>query len=96
MKTTYIMRYDSFEFLVMSFNLTNAPSIFCTMMNQHFKEHLDKSMVVYLDDIMVCNMMLEEHIRHLCIIFEILQKNNLNIKMEKCYFTEKGILFLGH
>ncbi|KAA0053609.1 reverse transcriptase [Cucumis melo var. makuwa] len=50
-KTTCVTRYGAFEFLVMSFGLTNAPATFCTLMNQVFHDYLDKFVVVYLDDI---------------------------------------------
>ncbi|KAJ8459552.1 hypothetical protein OPV22_032478 [Ensete ventricosum] len=64
-KTTCVTRYGAFEFLVMPFGLTNAPATFCTLMNQLFKEYLDKFEVVYLDDIVVYSQTLEEHVRHL-------------------------------
>ncbi|CAL9084794.1 unnamed protein product, partial [Musa textilis] len=95
-KTTCVTKYGAFEFLVMPFDLTNAPATFCTLMNQLFKESLDKFMVVYLDDIVVYNRTLEEHIEHLRIIFKVLRKNTLFMKREKCYFTQMEILFLGH
>ena len=45
----------------MSFGLTNAPTIFCTLMNQVFHEYLDKFVVVYLDKIMVSNASMEDN-----------------------------------
>ena len=44
-------RYGSFEFFVMPFELCNALANFCTVMNDMFRPFLDKSVVVYLDDI---------------------------------------------
>ncbi|KAL4030901.1 hypothetical protein IC575_009155 [Cucumis melo] len=60
-KTTCVTRYGAFEFLVMSFGLTNAPATFCTLMNQVFHDYLDKFVVVYLDDIVVYSTTMEEH-----------------------------------
>jgi hypothetical protein len=48
-----LTRYGSFEFLVIPFGLCNAPTTFCTSMNNVLRPFLDKSMVVYLDDIVV-------------------------------------------
>ena len=56
-------------------------------MNQLFKEYLDKFVVVYLDDIVVYNQTLKEHVQHLRIIFKVLKENTLLVKREKCYFA---------
>lgn len=50
-KTICVTRYDSYEFLVMPFKLTNAPITFCTLMNHVLQLFLDKFVVLYLDDI---------------------------------------------
>ena len=68
-KTTCVTRYGAFEFLVMPFGLTNAPATFCTLMNQVFHDYLDKFVVIYLDDIMVYSSSLEEHEKHLRLVF---------------------------
>ena len=52
-KTTCVTRYGSYEFLVMSFGLTNAPTTFCNLMNDVLFDYLDAFVVVYLDDIVV-------------------------------------------
>ncbi|KAL0541779.1 hypothetical protein IC582_021836 [Cucumis melo] len=95
-KTTCVTRYGAFEFLVMSFGLTNAPATFCTLMNQVFHEYLDKFVVVYLDDIVVYSMTMEEHRDHLQKVFQKLKENQLYVKREKCSFAQERINFLGH
>ena len=74
-KTTCVTRYEAFEFLVMPFGLINAPATFCTLMNQVFHDYLDKFVVFYLDDIMVYSSSLEEHEKHLRLVFERLREN---------------------
>ena len=59
-KPTCATRYGVFKFLVMPFDLTNAPITFFTLMNQVFHEYLDKFVVVYLDDIVVYITTMEE------------------------------------
>nr|GEY07583.1 uncharacterized protein [Tanacetum cinerariifolium] len=49
-KTTCFTQYGSYEFLVMSFGLTNAPATFCTLMNKLFHMFLDKFVVVLRDN----------------------------------------------
>ncbi|XP_062021178.1 uncharacterized protein LOC133737687 [Rosa rugosa] len=95
-KTACVTRYGAFEFLVMSFGLTNAPATFYTLMNQVFQDYLDKFVVVYLDDIVVYNSTLEEHVEHLKLVFQQLRDNQLYVKSEKCSFAQVTIKFLGH
>ncbi|GMI70618.1 hypothetical protein HRI_000731100 [Hibiscus trionum] len=95
-KTACVTRYGSFEFLVMSFGLTNAPTTFCTLMNKVLQPFLDQFVVVYLDDIVIYSKSLVEHVEHLRQVFEVLRQNKLYVKEEKCSFAQKEVHFLGH
>jgi hypothetical protein len=50
-KTAFSTRYRLYEYLVMSFGLTNAPAYFMYLMNSVFMSELDKFLVVFIDDI---------------------------------------------
>ena len=95
-KTTCVTRYNSYEFLVMPFRLTNAPTTFYTLMNKIFHPYLDKYVVVYLDDIVIYSNTLKEHIEHLRKVFKILKQNELYVENEKCSFAKEDVSFLGH
>jgi hypothetical protein len=65
-KTAFTMRYRLYEYLVMSFGLTNALAHFMYLMNSVFMPELDKFVVVFIDDILVYLKgaeELEEHLR---------------------------------
>ena len=94
-KTTFTMRYGLYEYTVMSFGLTNAPTYFMYLMNKVFMEFLDKFMV-FIDDILVFSKMEEEHAEHLRLVLKKLREHRLYAKRSKCEFWLKKVSFLGH
>src|SRR3954463_9976184 len=96
LKTTFITRYGSYEYTVMSFGLTNAPATFSRLMNYIFMEYLDKFVVVYLDDILIYSKNEEEHVKHLCLILAKLREHKLYAKYSKCEFWLPKVTYLGH
>jgi hypothetical protein len=69
-KTAFSTRYGLYEYLVMSFGLTNAPAHFIYLMNSVFMSDLDKFAVVFIDDILIHFKSEEEHARHLHVILQ--------------------------
>jgi hypothetical protein len=69
-RTTFSMRYGLYEYLVMSFGLTNALAHFMYFMNSVFMPELDKFVVVFIDDILVYLKNMEEHEEHLHIVLQ--------------------------
>jgi hypothetical protein len=80
----------------MSFRLTNASAYFMYLMNKVFMEHLDKFVVVFINDILVFSKMEEEHEKHLRLVLEKLRSNKLYAKFSKCEFCLTKVPFLGH
>jgi hypothetical protein len=68
LKTAFVSRYGLYEFMVISFGLTNALTYFMYMMNKVFMEYLDKFIVVFIDDTLVYSRSEEEHEGHLRLI----------------------------
>ena len=85
-----------FEPLVMFFGLTNSPATFQTMMNDIFIELIDDQVViVYMDDILIFTETLEHHREVVSKVLELLEKNKLYLKAEKCEFEKEKIEYLG-
>ncbi|KAK8942729.1 hypothetical protein KSP39_PZI009417 [Platanthera zijinensis] len=95
-RTAFRTRYGHFEFLVMSFGLTNAPSAFMDMMNRIFRDYLDKFIIVFIDDILVYSKTREEHATHLRLTLSTLRQHQLYAKLAKCEFWLDRVAFLGH
>ena len=95
-KTAFTSRHGHFEWLVLPMGLTNAPAEFMKMMEDTFREQLNKSVLVFLDDILVFSRTLEEHEQHLRAALQQLRAKKLYGKLSKCSFFRSEVEFLGH
>ena len=96
LKMAFRSRYGPYEFLVMSFCLNNAPTIFMELMNRFYKEFLNTFVIVFIDDILVYSKSEAEHEEHLRKVLVILRTQRLYAKFSKCEFWLSEVAFLGH
>ncbi|KAL0553649.1 hypothetical protein IC582_007549 [Cucumis melo] len=95
-KTAFCSRYGRYEFIVMSFGLTNASAVFMDLMNRMFKDFLDTFIIVFVDDILIYSKTEAEHEKQLHKVLETLRANKLYAKFFKCEFWLKKVTFLDH
>jgi len=85
-KTTFQTRYNNYEFVVIPFGFTNAPTTFVCLMNSVLHPYLDKFFIVFIDDILIYSKNEEEHAEHLAIMLRFLREHQLYSKLRKCNF----------
>nr|GEZ78081.1 hypothetical protein [Tanacetum cinerariifolium] len=95
-KIAFRTHHGHYEFLVMSFGLSNAPSTFQATMNHIFRLVLCKFVLVFFDDILVYSTSWELHLQHLETVFSIIESNCFFAKQSKCKFGSSSVSYLGH
>jgi len=95
-KTAFITRQGLFEATVMYFGFFNAPATFQSMMNNILGDLICIQLVmVYLDNILIFGTCLKEHRQLVKEVLKRLQFNDLYAKVEKCFFEQSSIKYLG-
>ena len=95
-KTAFVTSQGLFEYNVLPMGLCNSPGVFMALMNDTFREYLDKFVLVFLDDIIVYSDTLEDHERHLRLALQRLREQRLCAKLSKSALCHTEVEFLGH
>jgi hypothetical protein len=90
------MRYGHYEFVVVPFVLTDAPTTFMCLNNGVLRKYLSKFFLVFVDGILVYSKTREEHEEHIKMVLQVLRENQLYSKFSKCDLFQKEIHYLGH
>ncbi len=78
----------------MSFELTNISTTYQEIINNILRQHLNRFVIIYLNDIMIYLKILKEHVSYVFKVLKYLDKKNLHLKLKKCEFHQKEIDFL--
>ena len=94
-KTTFKTRWGLYEFLAMPFGVTNAPAQFMNMMTDVLGEHLDKFVLVFLDNVLIYSPNPQGHVEHLQNVLGNLRDHQLYAKSSKCEILKTSLGLLG-
>jgi hypothetical protein len=84
--TTFKIKYDTYKYLMMFFELINESSIFQNFMNDILMNYLDEFVIIYLNDIIVYSNSKKKHIQHVQKILQRLREANIQVDVNKCEF----------
>ena len=85
-----------YEFRVMPFGLSGAPATFLKAMNTTLYSLLRKCVLVFFYEIRIFSKIAEEHVHHLRLVFELLRRDQWQVKRSKCSFMQRQLRYLGH
>jgi hypothetical protein len=95
-KTIFNTHQSYYEFKVILFGLTNALATFQPLMNQVLEPFLRKFVLVFFNDMLIYNSILELHMHYMRKVLEVLRSNHLYAKRSKLSLYEKHVEYLGH
>ncbi|KAJ9545671.1 hypothetical protein OSB04_025378, partial [Centaurea solstitialis] len=95
-KTAFMTDKGIYCYKVMPFGLKNAGSTYQRLVNRMFKDHLGRTMEVYIDDMLVKSERSQDHIQHLKQSFDILREYKMKLNPTKCSFGVHAGKFLGY
>ncbi|CAM8951273.1 unnamed protein product [Rhodiola kirilowii] len=90
-KTAFHMHDGHYEFVVMPFDLTNAPATFQSAMNDMFHPVLRMFILVFMDDILIYSKCWTDHVAHLHAVFETLSSHSFLAKASKCDLAQPRV-----
>ncbi len=88
------IKYDTYKYLIMSFELINESSTFQIFMNDTFMKYLNEFVIAYLDDILMYNNNKKDYVQHVKKILQRLREANIQIDVNKCEFHKIETEFL--
>lgn len=94
-KTAFVTTFGQYEFLKMPFGLANAPAVFSRLIQMALGD-VNKSIALYLDDVMLPSISVEVGLELLEKVLQLLTRANLKLNLKKCSFLKNTATYLGY
>ena len=94
-KLAFVVEGKLYEFNVMPFGGTNAPSTFQRLIDRVLHGLTWRQCLVYIDDVLIFSSTFEEHLRHLDEVLSRFAFSGLKHKPSKCEFAKSEVNYLG-
>lgn len=94
--TAMIVSNGLYEWNRLPNGLRNAPSLFVRTMQHILRDVLGKFCLTYLDDVIIFSDNVEDHIKHIKIVFDLIKEAGFKLKLKKCQFMKRKVVYLGH
>jgi hypothetical protein len=88
-KTTFVIPGGTYEFNVMPFGLSTAPSLFQRAMDTVLNDVKFEFALAYIDDVIVYSHSFSDHLMHVDAILHLLQEHKMKVGLPKCNFAVK-------
>ena len=95
-KTTFISLDANYHYTVIPFGLKNAGATNQRMMTRMFRDRIERTVEVYIDDMVVKSKQEARHVEDLQGVFEVLRQHKLRLNADKCNFGVGAGKFLGY
>lgn len=94
---SFVTPFGQYEYLKMPFGFCNSPSVFMRYINRIFIDLLNSGeILIYMDDILIATENFDDHLKILSKVYKLLVDNLLELRLEKCFFLNKEIEYLGY
>ena len=94
--TSFSTQHQQYQFKRFSFGLRNSGIQFQRTIQEILSGFSSKSVMIYIDDIMIVSETFEQHLDLIERVLRTLLKNGIKIKPNKCEFFKQEVTFLGH
>ena len=94
-KTTFLIKYNFFEYVIILFEFYNISRIFQSFINVTLHKYLNDFCTNYINNILIYSNIRKKHVTHVFKIFRKLQKTNLFLDINKYEFFVDEIKYLN-